>query len=445
MTSSHDHEIVSVTQPWQTRHARNTHRGDLTAHRAPSAPAHIAEDGVTANLMDRPSSVSPRVPWSVPSEPPEHPRAGTLYLEDGSRFEGAGLGATARSVGEVVFTTGMVGYPESLTDPSFRGQILTFTYPLLGNYGAPRRGVQDADGLPLLESAGIQVRGVLIRGTSRPHHWAMDRSLDTWLRDEGVPGIVGVDTRRLTQHLRSQGVLRGVIDVSSSERPASSDELARAIERAPRYADEDLVGEVAPERPDLVTREGGPLVALLDCGVKASIVRALLSRGVSVLRLPPGHEVPSRWHGRRVAGLVVSNGPGDPMTLGATIAELGRPATRELPTLGICLGHQLLALSRGGRTFKLKYGHRGQNKTVCFSDGRALIVSENHGYAVDPASLAATGLDVWATNPDDMTLEGLRDGRGRLYALQGHPEGHPGPQEAGFVFDEFVRKVRRRL
>jgi len=380
----------------------------------------------------------------VPSDAPERPRVGTLYLEDGTRFDAVGIGATARRVGEVVFTTGMVGYPESLTDPSFRGQILTFTYPLLGNYGVPPRAARDRDGLPLLESEGLQVRGVIVRGTTRPNHWAMDRSLDAWLREEGVPGLVGVDTRRLTQHLRNHGVLRGVVEVTSGERPSPDAELIRALRSAPAYAEEDLVGEVAPERPSLLGRNGGPLVAFLDCGTKASIVRSLLDRGASVLRLPPDHEVPSRWHGRRVAGLVVSNGPGDPATLSATIEELGRSSTRELPTLGICLGHQLLALSRGGRTFKLKYGHRGQNKTICFPDGRAMIVSENHGYAVDPASLAGTGLDPWATNPDDGTLEGLRDPRGRVLALQGHPEGHPGPQEAGFVFDEFVRKARRR-
>jgi len=380
----------------------------------------------------------------VPSDALERPRAGTVFLEDGTRFDGWGFGAPGRRVGEVVFTTGMVGYPESLTDPSFRGQILSFTYPLLGNYGAPRPAGRDRDGLPLLESGEVQVRGVVVRGTTRPNHWGMDRTLDAWLRDEGVPAVGGIDTRRLTQHLRSQGVLRGVIDVSPSERSPSDDDLARTLRLAPAYAAEDLVGEVAPSRPSVLARNGGPLVAFLDCGTKSSIVRALLDRGVSVLRLPPDHEVPVRWHGRRVAGLLVSNGPGDPASLAATIEELARPSVRDLPTLGICLGHQLLALARGGRTFKLKYGHRGQNKTVCFPDGRAVIVSENHGYAVDAASLDGSGLRPWATNPDDGTLEGMRDERGRLLALQGHPEGHPGPQEAGFVFDEFVRKLRRR-
>lgn len=368
---------------------------------------------------------------------------GTLFLEDGSRFEGEGFGAAVRRVGEVVFTTGMVGYPESLTDPSFRGQILTFTFPLIGNYGVPPADARDRDGLPLLESGGLQVRGMIVRGTTRPNHWAMGRSLEAWLAEEGVPGIRGIDTRRLTEHLRAHGVLRGVIDVGGGPAP-SDDELARAIAHAPAYGEERLVGEVAPRAPSVVARDGGPMVAVLDCGIKTSIVRALLDRGLTVLRLPYDHPVPDRWDGRRVAGLVVGNGPGDPAQLAATVAELARPSNRGRATLGICLGHQLLALAQGGTTFKLKYGHRGQNKTVCFPDGRALIVSENHGYAVDPASLKGTELKPWATNPDDGTLEGLRHASGRILALQGHPEGHPGPQEAGFVFDEFARKVRRR-
>jgi carbamoyl-phosphate synthase small subunit len=379
----------------------------------------------------------------VPARAAKSALRGTLFLEDGTRFDGDGLGAPGRRVGEVVFTTGMVGYPESLTDPSFRGQILTFTYPLIGNYGVPKN-TRDADGLPRLESTGVQPRGVVLRGTTAPNHWESDGSLDDWLKSEKIPAIVGVDTRRLTEHLRAKGVVRGVLDVQSSSTRPSDDTLRKAIRAAPEYGDENFMAEVAPREPTLIARRGGAVVAVLDCGIKTSILRNLLDRNVSVLRLPYDHEIPTKWEGRRVAGLLVGNGPGDPVQLSAAIEELGRPSNRGLPTLGICLGQQLVALSRGATTFKLKYGHRGQNKTICFTDGRALIMSENHGYAVEPSSLKETGLETWATNPDDGTLEGLRDGSGRVLTLQGHPEGHPGPQEAGFVFDRFVGKVKRR-
>lgn len=339
----------------------------------------------------------------------------------------------------------MVGYPESLTDPSYRGQILTFTYPLLGNYGVPDPAARDRWGLPAhLESEELQVRGVVVRGTTAPHHWEQRLDLHSWLAESGVPGISGVDTRHLTQHLRSFGVVRGVLDVGAAAGAVPTDEdLARRLRDAPRYDAEPLVPEVSVRAPRWLGPKSGPLVALVDCGVKVSIVRNLLERGLSVVRLPYDAVVPDRFDGRRVRGLVVGNGPGDPSTLATTIEELARPTARRRPTLGICLGHQLLALSRGGTTFKLKFGHRGQNKTVQFADGRALIMSENHGYAVDPGSLHADGLRPWATNPDDGTLEGIRDASGRWIALQGHPEGHPGPQEAGFVFDRFAEKVRR--
>ncbi len=339
----------------------------------------------------------------------------------------------------------MVGYPESLTDPSYRGQILCFSYPLLGNYGVPDPKARDRWGLPRhLEHPRVQVRGLIVRGLTRPSHWESSTSLHRWLADEGVPGIAGVDTRRLTEHLRSSGVLRGVLDVGSPGTSPSDEALARRVRAAPRYDDEALVAEVAPRRPSILKTDAGPLVAVLDCGVKASILRALLDRRLEVLRLPFDHEIPETWEGRPVAGLAIGNGPGDPAQLTSTIDAVGRFSRRGLPTLGICLGHQLLALSRGSRTYKLKFGHRGQNKTVEFPGGRAFIVSENHGYAVETDSLRGTGLSAWATNPDDRTLEGLRDRRGRIIALQGHPEGHPGPQEAGFVFDLFAEKVRRR-
>jgi carbamoyl-phosphate synthase small subunit len=368
----------------------------------------------------------------------------TLFLEDESRFDGRGFGAEGRKVGEVVFTTGMAGYPESLTDPSYRGQILTFTYPLLGNYGVPATTARDAFGLPqFLESHEVQVRAMVARDVTKPNHWQSSKSLNLWLAEEGVPGIAGIDTRRLTEHLRSRGVLRGVVDVGSADHRPSDEELLAHLRRAPVYPEEALVPEVAIGSPTLYDAPGAPLVALLDCGVKASIIRALLERKLAVLRLPYDHAVPDRWEGRRVSGLLIGNGPGDPEQLAGTVEELRGTTARKLPTLGICLGHQLLALAHNASTFKLKFGHRGQNKTVCFPDGRAMIVSENHGYAVDPSSLKGTGLEIWGTNPDDGTLEGFKDGSGTILALQGHPEGHPGPQEAGFAFDAFDAMVRK--
>jgi carbamoyl-phosphate synthase small subunit len=366
-------------------------------------------------------------------------------LEDGFRLDGDGFGASGRRFGEVVFTTGMVGYPESLTDPSYRGQILTFTYPLLGNYGVPDPAAVDRWGLPAhVENPAVQVRGMVARGRTAPNHWQSDRSLESWLESERVPGLSGVDTRRLTQHLRTEGVLRGVIEVSEPGRSPATEELLDALERAPRYSDEPLVAEASPKAPMSYLQDGAPLIAVLDCGIKSSIVRALLDRHLSVVRLPYDARVPDSYEGREIRGLLIGNGPGDPATLKRTIEEVRAADDRGLPTLGICLGHQLLALSHGARTFKLKYGHRGQNKTVEFAGGRALIVSENHGYAVDPDSLRGTGLLPWAKNPDDGTLEGLKDRQGRVLALQGHPEGHPGPQEAGFVFDEFAQAVLHR-
>lgn len=394
--------------------------------------------------MSHPASDALGSSAPLPSDPPRSDLGGTLFLEDGTRFDGTGFGAKTRRAGEVVFTTGMVGYPESLTDPSYRGQILTFTYPLLGNYGVPSPDARDKFGLPAnVESDGVQVRGVVVRGLTTPHHWASGQRLERWLEEEGVPGIAGVDTRRLTEHLRSNGVVRGILDVGPADRRPTSRELAKRLKAAPQYGEEPLVQEVSVREPVFYAQDGAPVVALIDGGIKASIIRSLLARNLSVLRLPHDATVPAKYEGRKIRGLLVGNGPGDPAQLTATIEELGRPSNRELPTLGICLGHQLLALSRGAETFKLKYGHRGQNKTVVFPGGKALIVSENHGYAVDPKSLADTGLQAWATNPDDATLEGLKDRRGRVLALQGHPEGHPGPQEAGFVFDEFAARIRR--
>lgn len=371
---------------------------------------------------------------------------GVLLLEDGTTFSGTGLGHETSSVGEVVFTTGMVGYPESITDPSYRGQILLFTYPLIGNYGVRDIRSKDKWGLPAgFESQEVQPRAVIFRSTTSPNHWLSRETLHKWLKDAEAPGLAGIDTRKLTEILRSGGVQRGIVSVGRTIPP--KEELLRRLRAAPEYVKEDLVSEVAPSAPDMLHsgKKGAPLVAVLDCGCKASILRALLNRGVDVIRLPPGKEFPERWDGKPVSGYLLGNGPGDPVNLSAAIQAItDRPLNK--PLLGICLGHQLLATSAGAKTYKMKFGHRGQNKPAIFERplDRGFILSENHGFAVDGKSLAGTGLKVWARNPDDGTIEGLRDGRGMTLCVQGHPEGGPGPREASFVFDEFVSKLLKR-
>ncbi|MEM1691727.1 MAG: glutamine-hydrolyzing carbamoyl-phosphate synthase small subunit [Thermofilaceae archaeon] len=368
-----------------------------------------------------------------------------LVLEDGTVVRGRGFGAPSVAVGEVVFTTGMVGYTEALTDPSYLGQILVFTYPLIGNYGVPPYELTDRYGLPLhFESRGIKVEGVVVHEACfEPSHWASRRSIHEWLRDEGIPGIWGVDTRRITQRIRERGVMMGALAVYEEGEPSVGELLKLA--RGTDYGSLKLAERVSVREPvKLESGRGRGVVALYDCGVKASIVRALLTRGYDVALLPYGTSA-ERVLDLNPVGVVFSNGPGNPSLYGEAIECAKALIEYGYPMLGICLGHQVISLARGARIFKLRYGHRGVNKpAVDLRTGRCYMTSQNHGYAVERESLAETGLEPWFINADDETIEGVIDEERGVLCVQFHPEASPGPNDTSWVFDLFSKIVEDR-
>ncbi len=347
-----------------------------------------------------------------------------LVLDNGARFAGRSFGAPRPVGGEVVFNTAMTGYPESLTDPSYHGQILTLTYPLVGNYGVPEDD-RDAHGLSRhFESASIHVAGLVISDYSaRYSHWTARRSLAAWLREAGIPGLCGVDTRALTRLLREQGVRAGrIVFPGENEEPAT-----------PPLPDHPVAAVSTPRREAI--GQGRYRVVLVDCGVKHNIIRCLLERDATVLRVPWDDDFTDEPRD----GLFISNGPGDPARCEATIRHLSKALTREEPLFGICLGSQLLALAGGAQTYKLPYGHRGHNQPVrrCGTD-RAYITSQNHGYAVDEATLGESWEPLF-TNLNDGTNEGFRHRLRPYFAAQFHPEAAGGPSDTRFLFDEFAR------
>jgi carbamoyl-phosphate synthase small subunit len=355
-------------------------------------------------------------------------RRARLVLEDGAVFEGESIGAPFPTAGEVVFTTGMVGYPEALTDPSYRGQILTFTYPSIGNYGIPASGGPGVADRPF-ESSRIQACGVVCASYSDEfsHHSAR-RSLGAWLMEQGVPGLTGIDTRALTRRLRSSGTLLGRIEVGSLPRPPLVDPNLR-----------NLAGEVST-RAERRHGKGVPIV-LLDCGRKDNQIRMLAERGAEVRVVPWDEPLAGP---RDFAGVVVSNGPGDPRQAAATIDTVRRLMGRSVPILGICLGHQLLALAAGASTYKMKFGHRSHNQPCVESpSGRCYQTSQNHGFAVDGKTLPE-GWRPWFVNANDGTNEGLRHARLPFRSVQFHPEAAPGPSGTEWILDEFMAEVKRR-
>ncbi|MDR2747004.1 MAG: glutamine-hydrolyzing carbamoyl-phosphate synthase small subunit [Treponema sp.] len=378
-------------------------------------------------------------------------RQAKLVLEDGSEYSGWSFGKPRSQAGEVVFTTGMTGYPQALTDPSFKGQILVSTYPLIGNYGVPLKpksgeAFLDGQGIPLhFESPFVQVSGFVVsEACEEPSHFASGATLSAWLDRNNVPGICGIDTRSLTERLREHGVMRGKILVEGSrEITLDSGNIPNPVAEVSNPELKTFFpgggaadGEGAGGKPGAGS-PGRKRIALVDCGAKANIIRCLLARNVEVIRLPWNHDLKDIEYD----GLFLSNGPGDPKACGRTIAALRRAFDLKKPIFGICLGNQIMALAAGGDTYKLPYGHRGQNQP-CIEEGtgRCYITSQNHGYAVRGESLPQ-GWEPWFTNANDGTVEGIRSTRGPFSAVQFHPEGCPGPRDTEFLIDRFLEDV----
>lgn len=354
-----------------------------------------------------------------------------LCLADGVQFRGISFGAPRTVSGEVVFNTGMVGYPESLTDPSYHGQILVLTYPLIGNYGVPFR--QQA-GCPLpgvFESNSIKIAGLIVQDYHKDFsHWSSNISLGTWLKKSGVPALTGVDTRSLAQTLRHQGVMLGKLEIMEEH-----DDL---LFEDPSVR--NLVAEVSCNKPVVYQgRPRYPRILLYDCGVKFSIIRSLMVRGCTVIRVPWNYDILRTNF--RYDGVVISNGPGDPKMCEKTIVAINQAIAQGIPVLGICLGSQLLALAVGANTYKLKYGHRSHNQP-CLETGtkRCYITSQNHGYTVERGALPR-GWAVWFENANDKTIEGIRHVRKPFMAVQFHPEANPGPTDTSWIFDTFLKRL----
>ena len=365
-------------------------------------------------------------------------------LEDGSIFEGIGFGYPAAVAGEVVFNTGMVGYTETLTDPSYRGQILCLTYPLIGNYGVPSMDVTDEFGLPkFFESDKIQVKGLIIHDLSiAASHWSCVKTLDEWLYEQRIPGVYNIDTRELTKKLRVNGVMAGAISSSVIQKGklANSEvdvrELSSLIKNQ-QYGQQDFMPEVSTNMPREYGDDTKETIVLLDTGTKNSIIRNILRIGFKVVSLPwdsSFEEVMSY----EPKGIVISNGPGDPKVCKTAIKTAEQLIMASIPTLGICLGEQILALAAGADTYKLKFGHRGQNKPCMdLRNNRTYITSQNHGYGIDHKSLENTGFKIWFSNTDDQTVEGIEHESKPIIAVQFHPEASPGPYDCIFVFERF--------
>lgn len=351
----------------------------------------------------------------------------TLILKDGTKIVGESFGANVPSAGEVVFNTSMVGYPESLTDPSYTGQILTLTYPLLGNYGVADEKKDANDVSKWFESNKVHIKGMIVNEYSENFsHWNGKKSLGAWLKENNIPGITGIDTRALTKRVREHGTILGKIIVG--------DMKESAIDFYNPDLD-NLVDQVSIKKPKTY-KKGKKTIIAIDCGMKNNILRNFLDRDITVIRVPWDYDFIEA--GLKFDGIFMSNGPGDPAMLKPLHAIISKAMALKKPIFGICLGCQIMALATGAKTYKLKFGHRSQNQPVMDTETeRCYITSQNHGFAVNEKTLKP-GWKVWLRNANDNTVEGIRHKTLPFFSCQFHPEATPGPFDTLHFFDEFV-------
>ena len=352
-----------------------------------------------------------------------------LALEDGTIFKGSSFGAEGERFGEIVFNTSMAGYQEIITDPSYKGQIVTMTYPLIGNYGT-----NDEDA----ESRGAFLEGLVVKECSKiASNWRSKKSLPEYLKENGIPAIEGVDTRALTLKIRQSGELKCVISTKDHD-PESLVKKARASKG---LVGVDLVKEVASKKGYVWNQKGKYKVAVIDCGVKLNILRELEKNKCSVSVVPADASAKSILD-MKPDGLLLSNGPGDPAAV-QYVVDAVRELIGKLPIFGICLGHQMLGQAFGGKTYKLKFGHHGGNHPVKdLKTGRVAITAQNHGFCVDIDTLNKKDIEITHVNLNDQTLEGMRHKKLPVFSVQFHPESSPGPQDAEYLFGRFVEMMR---
>lgn len=355
-----------------------------------------------------------------------------LVLEDGTIFRGRSFGASGETSGEVVFNTSMAGYQEILTDPSYKGQIVTMTYPLIGNYGTNPEDV---------ESCKPFAEGFVVKEYSKfASNWRKDRTLDEYLKANNIIGIEGIDTRALTLHIRLQGAMKAVLSTLAQDESA----LVEKARGSPGLVGIDLVKEVTSQK-EYVWQAPGPKkfkVVVIDCGVKLNILRQLAKRQCQVIVVPAQTQAQAILK-FKPDGLLLSNGPGDPAAVEYVIRTV-RDLIGTLPIFGICLGQQMLGLALGGKTFKLKFGHHGANHPVKdIRTGKVSITAQNHGFCVDINSLNGKEIEITHINLNDNTLEGMRHKKLAIFSVQFHPEASPGPHDAAYLFDEFIKLMKR--